>query len=144
MKRAKVFVTQEILARGDDGEFRVKFDLGPAAQHGTLVFLFGHGPVALMQDAVFAGIYKRLLEEEYDPELDYVLCLGDNTLGYDLGVFLGKAFPDKPTRVLRWDRRRAEYDVLEARDADDWALKLRAAYDRGYSQPEEDDTDEQG
>lgn len=132
MKRAKVFITQEIFSRGEDGEFRVKFDLTTAAERGNLVFLFGHGPVALQPSAMIEGIVQRLIDEEFDPELDYLLNIGDNTIAYALGNVIAKAFRKESVRVLRWDRRRRMYDEIPIFCTDALADRLREAYEGGY------------
>jgi len=111
-RKSKVFITQDQYMRGDEGEWKAKFDLSTAAEYGQLIFLFGHGPVALMPGALRDGIIERLTQEEFDWREDYVLNLGDNTIAGALGFTIAKRFDADGVRFLRWDRRRHAYDVV--------------------------------
>lgn len=125
MTPPKVFVTQEVFSRGDDGELRVKFDLSEAAAFGRLVFLFGHGPVALSPNAMVSGIVHRLSEERFEPDRDFLLTIGDNVIACALGAVLGATYGR--FQVLRWDRRRKGYDVISVQLPQ--TIELEAEYD---------------
>lgn len=110
--RPRVFITQDQYTRGDEGEWKAKFDLSTAAEYGQLIFLFGHGPVALMPGALRDGIIERLSTEAFDWREDYILNLGDNTIAGALALTAGRRFGAEALRFLRWDRRRHAYDVI--------------------------------
>lgn len=111
-KRERVFVVQETFTRTADGAINTKFDLSDATKFGDLVFIFGHGPVALMPGVMRDGIIRRLREEEFDAERDYLLTIGDSVISFCLAGTMAVEFGVRDVRILRWDRRRWAYDVI--------------------------------
>lgn len=112
---SKVFVTQQNLVRNEDGSWRPRFDLSPATVHGELVFLFGAGQIALMQEGVCDAIEERLDELQYNPDEDFLLATGDMVIGafaYHQMMLRGGC------KMLRWDAKYRRYNVIIGEEPD--------------------------
>lgn len=84
-------------------------DLNPAAIHGRMLILFDDlVSFERVQQAVDVVLAK--VETEMDDE-DYILCVGDPVLGGAALAAASRKFGF--VRALRWDKSKAEYDVME-------------------------------
>jgi len=106
---SKVYVVQEnLIFDGTGGAPRPKHDLSEAAQFGELVYVFQHGPMALMPSANSLALRGV---RDFDPEEDFVLVIGDHVLALMVACALqesGKA----PFRTLRFDGRSRSYATV--------------------------------
>ena len=99
---SKVYITQAP---------RITLDVTSAAEFGDLVTLLPAGRIPLENnDAI-----RRRLEEgldSFNPEKDYILCLGDMYIGVLCGLVLGGWGVDTTRiRFLRWDHKKGGYVV---------------------------------
>jgi hypothetical protein len=115
---SKVFVTQQNLVRTEEGGWRPRFDLSPAAEHGELVYIFGPGQIGLQPESVIDAIEQRLEELNYNPDEDFLLATGDMVLG---AFAFHQMMMRGGCRMLRWDNRYRRYNVIkgETYDGDD-------------------------
>lgn len=106
---SKVYVVQENLVfDGTGGAPRPKHDLSGVMPFGELVYVFQHGPMALMPSANSLALRGV---RDFDPEEDYVLVIGDYVLALMVACAL-QASGKAPFRTLRFDSRSRTYATV--------------------------------
>lgn len=101
LKQAKVYVVQ------DDG---LK-NLMPALKFGSLEILISGRDNQLYNTApLVADLQKKLLL--FDPEIDYLLLVGDPAAIAVCAMICGKA-TNSPINLLKWDRQERAYYPLK-------------------------------
>lgn len=100
-----VYVTQDIVVRGADGEMKQRFDISQAEEYGPLkVLLSGSQSVSSTVPVV-----RQVLEQlrGFNDE-DYVLMLGDPAL-MAVAAMIASKYNDGRMKLLKWDRRHGKY-----------------------------------
>lgn len=86
-------------------------DINGAANFGTLTPLMSHNKyVGLGPQERVDAVFEGLEEVCCDPD-DYLLVIGDFLLVAAAAAWISDRFGS--VKVLRWDKRRKEYDVVE-------------------------------
>ena len=108
MNRARVYVTQNPMRRGEDGELVHTFDLTPARQYGEIVVLLPSGPAL-----VNTGHTTRMLQEKMSgfTDKDFLLCLGDPVAIAAASAVVSE-INDGVVPLLVWDRRTRAYNPV--------------------------------
>lgn len=108
MGKSRVFVVQVPARRsGPRGQWEEKYDLSPAEAFGELVRVLPPGNVPEDPAPTRAALEKAL--EGFDPELDFMLLLGDPVACAQAVHVLAYVFGLGSFTVLKWDRREQRY-----------------------------------
>lgn len=108
--KSRVFVVQ-VPARREQGEWVEKYDLSPAEEHGELVRVLPYGNVPTSS----GGEWQRFREvaNDFDPQRDFVLLLGDPVACARFVHFLCYMTEGSTFMALKWDRRAGCYVPCE-------------------------------
>jgi hypothetical protein len=112
MNNSKVFMSHMPWKKTEGGMMRPKFALEPAAAYGQLKPIFNDSDAALVPQACKDYIKQFLEAEHFDPAIDYFLCAGELSVAMYMQE-VAVLFFGKGPRLLRWDKRRNAYNVLE-------------------------------
>jgi len=115
---SNVFVIHQPAVRDrHTGEMRPQFDLSPALRFGEVVDVLPPGGVTQDYKQLAGDIRRRLLDEDFDPNDDHVLALGD-PVAVALGVLVVAGLMREfeyggpgVISLLKWDRRTFSYVV---------------------------------
>lgn len=102
---SKVFVSHEPFERTEDGGFRSKFNLAPAAEYGEINILIPAGMSLISTVPTVKTIREKLRGFTDD---DYLLPVGDPSIMMIAGAIAAE-FNGGRIKVLRWDRFEKRY-----------------------------------
>jgi len=105
----RVYVVQEPLRRGRDGQLERYIDLTPAAAYGELVQLLPPGRLMLAPAPTVARIRSGL--SSFSDE-DYLLPVGDQA-AIAAASAVAAAHNNGRFKVLKWDRDARRYIVIQ-------------------------------
>lgn len=102
---SRVYVIQNTMTRGDDGELRPKFNFNPAVEFGQLNFLLGPSASPFHPTSYLGELQAKLRGFS---DQDYLICAGNPIL---LGVAAAIAADANCGRVkfLQWSGERRRY-----------------------------------
>ena len=108
MANGKVYIVQEPLRRGRNGELESFMNLTPASIYGQLEILLDRKNITL-NPAPMVDLLKRKLREFSDD--DYLLGVGDTGAMMAASMVAGQMNRGR-VNVLKWDRETGSYLVI--------------------------------
>lgn len=114
MKNPRVFAVQVPARRGGPrGGWIEKYDISTAEAFGSLVRVLPYGNVPNDPEPTRTRLNEAFFsapEQSFDYDTDYVILLGDPVaIAQAVSVLEARRPAGKSIRVLKWDRRRMEY-----------------------------------
>jgi len=89
------------------GEWVLKYDLSPAAEHGELVDIMPVGPSFWDINSIVAQAERVL--EGYDARYDHILAMGDPVAIAATALVAGRS---GSISVLKWDKKTQRYQAF--------------------------------
>ena len=106
---AKVYVPQETRRRNEQGDFEPVHDLSPALQFGDIEVLYPSMPAGVDGGAIIKVMRDKLRDFS---DRDFIVATGDPAI-IAAAVMVAASLNFQRVKLLKWDRRRLEYMVIQ-------------------------------